>query len=1145
MKNRVYIYKQDGSEYVDVSNFIEKLSLDKGSVMETGDSYADNPVETLSVTLKNTNSHLFSPHFKQGKIKYNNSFDLNLLLNVHQYDLPNEFTLDLYTDSTKYTATLLNNKIDIYPTPNQNETIKIYYSFIDITVLNPLNHIFTAKTFYELCQYNFNDLCQENFYDLNIGAYNNYNFSPLISEKARLIWWQDDEKYLYYNYGIYGNGTNQITINNTNELVSLELLYNLLTTGQPTFYELCQENFYDLCQDNFFELCIGNNSAGSSLNMVSYVKVENVITVTFDRIIPTAEYLLLSAVYIDTSTSYLKFDGYISGNVESDVETCSFSCKDRSLDLQNAKIEGMFRTYDSSQLDDNSYEVLEESIKLSITSKSASTTYNNYTDYFNVGDEIRLYNGTDYLINTISTVSTNAITFVDDIEDGVYTHCIRYTNGIPMPLYFQKCLDDCGIPYTLYIDNPNTFAVLPKEEDMQQDDLWNHFQDIVLKSGNIIHFKNINNVMELVLEKIPLTLGTSKYTITENDIYSGVNFSLDSTNIRTSFALNFQKLENGTYTTIEKVKDDFIQSLNAITIGTESNLINTDELLTVGKWIRINNDYYKVIETITSSVYRLNKNVTVSTSYILYTQGQYTDRYDLKTASITYDNTSQINTDSEADTFLDLLLYQNLEPIQTFKITLNANKFRLENFDTITVTSPRLGLFNEKVFVQSVAEDYSNDSKTITITIAIKMSIGKYKYKEMITERGNNTITTSSKLSTSEVFPPPQSLKAYEPAIDDLNNYVVYSKVEWNDMIGKNVIQWELQYSTDSTFTTCETITTNTTSLKLVLKEQKLYYIRVRGVGKEQVKGKWAETTVDASLFLIDNPIQNRTWYIRLFEGNDDEEYFNRFDTLGYTNQYIIDNIDTIEIVPNSDKGIKTTNYVQWKKNKFTTYPNRIETGIEKSIIDRTSDTPNKNLYFNSVPNGYYKFEGDYISGSGGLYGSLNTKLFKNIKGVNGNVIFRPFNSIKTLENRDSDFGDLREVSDFTVICYQSDNVGLDCRAVDEYYADKNNARITYKNIKIETHNYTTGITIGFTSNKLENCICEDFGSVSIGFYRSNLLKNCKSINCDIGFQECYNISYNNAVNCTTKYDTCYASSDNSVAIPTNGSDTAQFGWNV
>ena len=183
------------------------------------------------------------------------------------------------------------------------------------------------------------------------------------------------------------------------------------------------------------------------------------------------------------------------------------------------------------------------------------------------------------------------------------------------------------------------------------------------------------------------------------------------------------------------------------------------------------------------------------------------------------------------------------------------------------------------MFVQSVAFDNNGGQKILYITLNKIMQVGKYKYKEMITERGLNIVTTGSKQTTTDVLPPPQNLVANPPAIDDLQNYVVYSTVSWNDYIGRSVANWVIEYSTDD-FATFETKFTSDTTEKIILKEQKLYKIRVYAKGKEGFNGEYAETTVDASKYLIDNPIQNRTWYIRLFAGNDEEEYFSQFEKI-------------------------------------------------------------------------------------------------------------------------------------------------------------------------------------------------------------------------------------------------------------------------
>ena len=279
-------------------------------------------------------------------------------------------------------------------------------------------------------------------------------------------------------------------------------------------------------------------------------------------------------------------------------------------------------------------------------------------------------------------------------------------------------------------------------------------------------------------------------------------------------------------------------------------------------------------------------------------------------------------------------------------------------------------MLGQNLFVQSINEN----SQFTEFTVSEIMHLGKWKYYEMKVERGQNTITDTTKINTADIFPPVTNLTALDPSIDDLQNYVVYSRVSWNKLIGMNVANYEVQYKkSDEDWTNAETITLSENSMKLVLKEQVLYNIRVRGTGKEQVKGKWAYTDVDASKYLIDNPIQNRTWYIRLFPGNDEVEYFGSFDLLGYTNQYLIDNIDTIEIVPNADKGIKTENYVVWCKDKYLSYvtetDEHLRTGIQEKIFEKIGNTNLKNIFFRVVPNGYYLLEGDSKAVTSGFIG--------------------------------------------------------------------------------------------------------------------------------------------------------------------------------
>ena len=218
--------------------------------------------------------------------------------------------------------------------------------------------------------------------------------------------------------------------------------------------------------------------------------------------------------------------------------------------------------------------------------------------------------------------------------------------------------------------------------------------------------------------------------------------------------------------------------------------------------------------------------------------GTYSSKYGLKRAYYDLDSTSEIDTEQEALNFGNLLLDQYLDIYATYKFKVYSRYFPfMKNFDVVKINSPRFNLLGQNLFVQSINED----SQFTTFTVSEIMHLGKWKYQEMKVERGQNTITDTTKINTADIFPPVTNLTALDPSIDNLQNYVVYSRVSWNKLIGMNVTNYEVQYKrSDEDWTNAETITLSENSMKLVLKERVLYNIRVRGSGKEQIKGKWA-----------------------------------------------------------------------------------------------------------------------------------------------------------------------------------------------------------------------------------------------------------------------------------------------------------------
>lgn len=1084
--NRLLIYKSDGSTIVDVTENLTSLIFNGGSVQETGDTIADNPVLTLNFNLKNTNKMQFSPHFEKGKYVYDHNYNLTLI-GVQEYDLPFPYTIDVVSLTEGYHAQILDKKIyiDSWGYPLNNTTIKLGIVYIDTTVNNPLNYI-------------------------------GNEYAPLIKTGNRVSLYRDMYKTLFKAYTVQGNNTNQLTVNET---LILEDVSSLGTyTNAITFYEWCSYNFYDILQDDFYQTCNGTPSNEVAI-ITNFSQNNGVITITFDRIISDTENINFYLRLQELQSSELKFDGYINQDPQSDIETIEVSCIDRAWDLQN--ITGLtsevFRKYDAIKLTDTTFEVIEQVVQANLVGKIAVSSYMNYTNIFTQGQEVRVKVGSNYVNCTISIVTTNTFTLDSGtvaIPDGKYAIFKVYPQGIPLPRFLQNCLEDVGLGYNIYDLGADTFNITPKSEEMEYDDLWNMFQSYVVKTANILMFKNINGNFELTLNKIPLNFSTPKYEIESENIWDDKTHWLASTDIRTSWKLKFQLLKNGKYTTETIVKDDFIQSLYTVTVLNEGNIINTDELLIVNDFIRINKEYYKVLEAISSNIYRLNKIVIQDTTYVLYKQGQYTDSNGLKQASIELDNTSAIDTMEEANTFTDLLLYQTKEPYSNYKITLNADRYELNNFDTIKITCPEFSLYNENVFVQSVQENYSSGNNRLTITFSKKQQLGKNKFKEMITERGLNKVVSSNKINTTDIFPPPQNLVALDPAIDDLNNYVVYSRVSWNDLIGRQVAQWEIQYSTDVNFSTYETQTLNTTETKLILKEQKMYYIRVRGVSKEQIKGEWSNTTVDASKFLIENPIQNRTFYIRLFQGNSSDEYFARFSLLGYTADSLNKAIDTIEIIPSP---LSFNSEIEF----INTYSTGIK-GIQKEI-QNLGITSGKNLRLNGIQNNFYSIKGYNFD----TFSSLNMDFWNNIEGV-GICVFKMWNTVIGFDSFGTFLGVKKNIRNIKLIAVQA-----------SYNGGTGTFRGFYNNVNED----------GFD---IQNCSFEiegnkDYFTNFIGFdsfknLTSNYVKNSK-----IGFKNCYKMFKNKVDSSTTKYDTCYysESANSTYLIATTGSDNVNGGFNT
>ncbi len=1169
-ENKYYMYKSDKTEIVDLTNDIISADLEGGSVLNLGDGYTDSPIRTMSISLQNSNNRLYSPHFKANKVKY----DISLTLvgnGTSTYNSPKTNTISVVTPNMNYGCTYIKGKIELSHNLPIGQTLEIWVTYIDIDEKNPINHLFdynSLKSLEDIYGLTLEDIYNQSlddlYYDLKL------TYSPLIQEKNTFVWEQSIKDINFEYFESIGNGTNQIVLNK--KLDDVFLLTIATAIKRTGLYIESLEYLYSLTLEQIYSmpLLVEKFKVVETAQITGFTTTSNSTTITFDRNIAADEKVFITGKIISLVDSELKFVGKVNGNVTSDIKTCKFNCKDLSYDFQEKKINPKdFRNYFTEKVGEVIFTKEEAITKAIVSSDVLSVTFNNLKEKFINNETVYLYDDQNFYETTIE-ITSNTTATVTVIENGNYSIYKKYVPSLFLEQFIQNCIDDLGLNYSLFVKDFSNFAIIPKVSEMQMDNLWSFLQNIVAKRGMCLHFvytkdtetyfnidrstKQGTNGFELILQEIPQNNSIAKFEIFEADIEDNVQFDSTGTLLINSYEIGYYSAE--TNEVERKIIDDFDMSIYQVTIPTERNIIITDELLSIDEGtntIRVNNEYRQVVEVINSSTYRVNLAFSESGTFNLFMMGTYSLKYGLKRAYYDLDSTSEIDTDVEATNFGNLLLNQYLDIYATYKFKVYSRYFPfLKNFDVVKINSSRFNLLGQNLFVQSI-----NEGPQFTeFTVSEIMHLGKWKYYEMKVERGQNTITDTTKINTADVFPPVTNLTASDPSIDDLQNYVVYSRVSWNKLIGMNVTSYEVQYkkSTED-WTNAETITLTENSMKLVLKEQVLYNIRVRGTGKEQVKGKWAYVDVDCGVYLIDNPIQNRTWYIRLFPGNDEVEYFNRFDLIGYTNQYLIDNIDTIEIVPNADKGNKQENYVLWKKDVFTTQPNSIETGLESKLKEKFGTYTNKNLNLNSVPNGYYKLQGDYISGVGGRIGSLRLEYFKNITGIGSDTTFRLFNCLRGFENRDADLGDLRTVSNLKIIAYFSDNSNTDTTCIREYFADAiNSARITFDSIKCILYDFqnSTACT-GIQANKVKNSIVEFVNTTpstatTFGFYTTGKATECIVKNARVGFSLSFGLYKNSTINCNEKYNNCFSSlngSDNTYLIPVVGADTANAGFNL
>ena len=138
--NRLLVYKTNGN-IVDVTDNLTSLTIEKGSVEETGDTTADNPSTTINFTLKNTNNKQFSPHFEKGKYVYDTEYKLTLT-GAESYDLPFPYTAEVVSMTEGYHIQLLNKKIyvDSWSEPLTGIEITLGITYIDTSINNELNY---------------------------------------------------------------------------------------------------------------------------------------------------------------------------------------------------------------------------------------------------------------------------------------------------------------------------------------------------------------------------------------------------------------------------------------------------------------------------------------------------------------------------------------------------------------------------------------------------------------------------------------------------------------------------------------------------------------------------------------------------------------------------------------------------------------------------------------------------------------------------------------------------------------------------------------------------------------------------------------------------------------------------------------------
>ena len=453
-------------------------------------------------------------------------------------------------------------------------------------------------------------------------------------------------------------------------------------------------------------------------------------------------------------------------------------------------------------------------------------------------------------------------------------------------------------------------------------------------------------------------------------------------------------------------------------------------------------------------------------------------------------------------------------------------------------------MFNKNMIVQSVNETFDRT----TFTVSEILNIGKYKYYNMRTERGNNNIFTTVNIDTKAVFQAPTNFTSFEEPVyrfAESGFGGAWTRLEWDSLIGKNVTQYEIQIKTDiQSWENADTVFVTNNIYEYNITTQNNYNFRVRGIGKEQVKGDWAYTECNATLKFVKDPIQNKTLFVELFKYNSPEYFFLELYKIGNysTSQKVSDLIDTIEIIPNELFSNPSDKFVMWQNKD-------LGLGLQQRLKE-ICDVSKKNINIREVLGGYYKVQGDpnnYLSN----YAYIDTTLFKNINGYSASTIFKFFDvSIGMIivnnyaeRTKISNFKLYFDINNYTVT---TDKIIISVNGGANVSLE--NTNISIENIVTEFYGFlasgfsTTGVAF---SNRISNCIVK--GS-SVGYSQCNDISKSLAENCtNAGYFDSNLLSKNTAKNCTTKYSFCYSSvSDNATyLIAGTGSDTVEGGFNV